>query len=278
MNQSQNIILSPWQMLSFQYHFAHQTYAKHPDVPEQPHIHDSYEIYVNVSDDVTFLVNNTLYPVRNGDIIITRPGDVHLCVYKCNQVHECFCLWINCPDDSPLLSFANREDFTNYIHFPSETRTELLRLLYLLKDAEISQQEPARTSYIFRILTLLSEGKQTLPKGPILPESVQEVLDCIHSNFTQIHCIEDIVSATHISGSTLNRWFRNYLQLSPYKYVEALKLSFAQKLLLEGHSVTEAADRSGFTDCSRFIAIFKNKFGMTPLKYKKSAVNNNDPG
>ena len=44
---------------------------------------------------------------------------------------------------------------------------------------------------------------------------------------------------------------------------------FAAKLLLEGKSVTEVCGSSGFPDCSRFISVFKNKFGQTPLQYQK---------
>lgn len=277
MNQSQNISLTPWPMPSFQYNLAHQTYSDSQVISEQPHIHDCYEIYVNVSGDVSFLVNNILYPVHSGDIIITRPGDVHICVYQSRAEHECYCFWINCADDSQLLSFANREDFANFIHFPSDKRVKLLKLLQCLNDAENTEREPERSSYLFQLLAMLSEGKLTQPKEQTLPKSVQQVLDYIHSNFVEIHCVDDIVTMTHVSGPTLSRWFRKHLQLSPYKYVEALKLSFAQKLLLEGCSVTEASERAGFPDCSRFIAIFKSKFGTTPLKFKKNAINN-DPG
>ena len=268
MSESQNIQLSSWPMPQLQYCFSHQNDAGHGDGQEKPHIHDSYEIYVNVSGDVAFLVNNRLYPVSKGDVIVSRPGDVHICVYQTPQPHERFCFWMSCPEESALLAFIRRKDFSNFIHFSGDTRRELLRLLYRLKDAERSSREPARTAYLFRFLTLLNEGEQTELEHPTLPVRMQEVLDYIHSSYTQLHGIADIAAATHISGSTLNRWFRSYLQLSPHKYVEALKLSYAQKLLLEGCSVTEVCDRSGFSDCSRFIAVFKTKFGETPLQYQ----------
>ena len=43
----------------------------------------------------------------------------------------------------------------------------------------------------------------------------------------------------------------------------------AVRLLDEGASVQEACDRSGFSDCSRFIAQFRAHCGRTPLQYKK---------
>lgn len=269
MSESQNIVLSALPVPQMQYHFANQHNVFQINSPERPHIHDSYEIYVNVSGDVAFLVNNRLYPVKRGDVIVSRPGDVHICVYQSDAEHECFCFWLNCPEDSPLLAFIKHDDFSNFIHYSDDTRRELLRLLYRLKDAEDSCREPARTAYVFRLLTLFNEGEQTEQENPALPQSIQQVLDYINANFTQIHCVDDIVKETHISHSTLNRWFRTYLKLSPHKYIEALKLSYAQKLLLDGRSVTEVCNTSGFTDCSRFIAIFKGKFGQTPLQYQK---------
>ena len=269
MSESQNVVLSPLPVPQLQYRFAHQPGTFSEYGPEKPHIHDSYEIYVNVSGDVAFLVNNRLYPVKKGDVIVSRPGDVHMCIYQSQAVHERFCFWLRCPEDSPLLAFSYREEFTNFIHFSDDTRRELLRLLYRLKDAELEDREPARTAYVFRLLTLFNEGEQTELERPALPKTIQSVLDYINGNFSQLHCVEDIVKATHISQSTLNRWFRTYLQLSPHKYMEALKLSYAQRLLLEGRSVTEVCNTSGFSDCSRFIAIFKNKFGQTPLQYQK---------
>lgn len=269
MSESQNIVLSSWPAPQFQYCFSYQQGSCHADGTEKPHIHDCYEFYINVSGDVAFLVNNRLYPVKKGDVIVSRPGDVHICIYQSPARHERFCFWLQCSEDSPLLAFTCRKEFSNFLHFSDDTRRELLRLLYRLKDAEEHCREPARSAYIFRLLTLFNEGEQTEPEQPALPNSIQQVLDHINANFTQMHCVEDIITAVHISSSTLNRWFRTYLQLSPHKYLEALKLSFAQRLLLEGRSVTDACICSGFTDCSRFIAVFKNRFGQTPLQYQK---------
>ena len=50
------------------------------------------------------------------------------------------------------------------------------------------------------------------------------------------------------------------------------QLANAAKLLSEGHSVTDAAEMSGFADCSNFILLFKKAYKITPLQYKKSAT------
>ena len=72
-------------------------HAKNYEIPNDPrhdesHIHGYYEIYFNISGSVSFWANNKLYPIKSGDMIVTKPGDFHFCVYHAPSVHEHFCL------------------------------------------------------------------------------------------------------------------------------------------------------------------------------------------
>ena len=57
------------------------------------HIHNECEIYINVSDDVSFSVGNSIYPVMPGGNIITSPLENHHCIYHTNRLHKHF--WIS---------------------------------------------------------------------------------------------------------------------------------------------------------------------------------------
>ena len=48
----------------------------------ESHFHDRCEIYINISGDVSYMVENHLYPVSKGDIIITKPFEYHNCIYN----------------------------------------------------------------------------------------------------------------------------------------------------------------------------------------------------
>ena len=48
---------------------------------EDSHVHHCYEIYLHISGDISFLINNHIYSMHSGDLMIARPGDVHLCIY-----------------------------------------------------------------------------------------------------------------------------------------------------------------------------------------------------
>ncbi|MBR3997465.1 MAG: helix-turn-helix transcriptional regulator, partial [Clostridia bacterium] len=85
----------------------------------------------------------------------------------------------------------------------------------------------------------------------------------------EIRTSTELADTFFISQSTLNRLFRKYVGLSVFQIIDARRLSHAENLLRNGSSVMDACFQSGFTDCSKFIILFKKTFGVTPLRYKR---------
>lgn len=239
-----------------------------PDDPrlDEAHIHSCYEFYLNLSGSVSFLVNNHLYAIQSGDVIVTRPGDVHLCVFNDACVHEHFCLWISCAERSPFGEFL--ESAFTHNHYSFGQRSQLADLFRLL----LRQEGPSlpSTAALLQLLTFLKDRgeRQSEISRSVMPPEMQIIVDDINEHFAEIHHMNDILARHYISQATLNRWFRKYIRLSPKEFLEARKLSFAKSLLLNGASVTDACMQSGFNDPSYFIAVFKKRFGETPFRYK----------
>ena len=101
------------------------------------------------------------------------------------------------------------------------------------------------------------------------PEAVKDMLRYIDLHLTDISGCEELSRVFFVSRSTINRIFRRYVGISAGRLIEAKRLSYAEKQLRAGASVTDTCYQSGFSDCSRFIAAFKKKFGLTPLQYKQ---------
>jgi len=237
---------------------------------DESHIHSCYEIYVNVSGDISFLVENRLYPIRSGDSVITRPGEMHLCVYHKPCIHEHFCLWVEVPENSVLFSFVNQPGFCNLLSPDSATRQEILDSLYRLDELRWQNNQHLEQTFRFlQLLTLLGRLPESVPKSRvIMPGELQQILDYINKHFREIQHIKEIYDIFFVSPSTVNRWFQKYIRISPHKFLESKKLAFAQQLLRRGMTVTQVSLQCGFTDCSRFIAVYKKKFGETPYRYK----------
>lgn len=239
------------------------------DDPE--HIHNCYEIYVNVSGNVSFLHNRNVFSIQPGDIILSAPGEVHYCIYHSSCIHEHFCLWFDADENSDAVRFINNHNLIGHIRLAESNKNKLFSAMHSLNK---EKDRLEKTMYFFELLRLLGEKESTKPEANNhLPKAMQEILNYVDENYTDIRFIEEIADKFHISTPTLNRWFREYVHLPPSKLISAKKLAYAEKLLRGDISVADVCYMAGFTDCSRFISLFKRKYGLTPLQYKKEYSN-----
>ncbi|MBQ8350601.1 MAG: helix-turn-helix domain-containing protein [Clostridia bacterium] len=237
---------------------------------DDAHIHNDYELYLNLSGDVSFLVNNRVYAIRRGDLVITRPGNVHLCILHRSCIHEHFCLWLDVPSGHPLVAFADHGG-SAFWRPTEDAREELIAAFFRMKSLLAQDRPLAVTASLLSILTM-AEDRADLSDRPSktdLPPELQNILDVMNTRFYEFRNVTELLSETFVSPATLNRWFRRYVHLSPRTFLESKKLSYAQELLRSGCSVSEASEKAGFSDCSYFISVFRRKFGETPLRYKQ---------
>ena len=238
---------------------------------ESVHLHNCLEIFVNISSDISFFVNNNLYSVPVGDAVVSMPNDIHGGIFNTSGVHEFICIWIDAQLESPLFSFLRHDCFHPLFSFSHENKELLHSLAFKLWDASSkNHSELEKMSLLFQILMMFQEENTHHTERTVIPDTLQKILDNINENFPTIHSVNDILKDHFISSATLTRWFRRYLGTTPKEYLKSIRLSDAALLLSKGVSVTDACFQSGFSDCSHFIVLFKKKFLTTPLKYKKS--------
>jgi len=241
-----------------------------------PHIHDLCEIYVNLTGNVSFIVEKNVYSVQPGDIIITKPYEYHHCIYHDDSDHLHYWMMFS-PAENPELFdfFLERERGTdNLIRLPEEILDKFLGLC-----EKITQINPnhriSTVSVFFEIISYIAKGLaryNVQEANENLPQNVSDILTYVNKNYASIKNINALAATFHISITTLERYFKKHLSMTPKRYLEDKKLSHACMLLRQNYSVTEACFESGFEDYSHFITIFKRNFNTTPLKYKKTVT------
>ncbi len=230
------------------------------------HIHSCYEIYVNFSGDISFFHDSTVYGIQPYDVIVSAPGDVHHCIYHSSCRHAHACIWFVSEE---VGAFLARRGIRGKISLPREDAERVPRLLRRLSNAEADPF--LRAARLMEFLALLDNENSTAAKGTEdFPEVVGKMLSYIDQHLTEISGWESLSQEFFLSKSAINRLFGRHVGISVGRLIEAKRLSYAEKLLRADLSVTDACYRAGFSDCSRFIAAFKKKFGQTPLKYKQA--------
>ena len=231
------------------------------------HIHPHCEVYFNLSGDVSFMVENHIYPICPGSIILTRPYEYHHCIYHSDAPHRHFCFWFSSEGNEHLLKpFFNRAAGEQNLLIPDdETMEQLTELCTSMLEPT---DEANRYYQFFRFLHLLEKSSVTQPERRY-PTDVTAALNYISSHLAEPVTVEDLARLTFVSVNTLERHFATYLNMSPSVYIKKKRLANAAKLLASGCSVAEASEQSGIPDYSYFISIFRRNFGITPLQYRK---------
>lgn len=103
----------------------------------------------------------------------------------------------------------------------------------------------------------------------IQSELIQNAISYIDDHFSDMS-EESCADALSVSPAYLSRVFKKGMKTSFSSYVNAVKLKAAEKLLLSSDaSMTEIAERVGFSTVAYFIACFRERYQITPNQYRK---------
>ncbi|SDI03216.1 AraC-type DNA-binding protein [Vibrio xiamenensis] len=133
------------------------------------------------------------------------------------------------------------------------------------------------TSYVTHLVALLSyeiARLQELPLGLPLPMDrrarniADELMRCPSSDLTQ----EQLASQWGVSVRTLSRIFIKQTGLTFSQWRQQSKIVTSLKLIQQGLSIAEVAERSGYSNVSAYIEAFRQRFGETPGKFQSKAL------
>ena len=123
------------------------------------------------------------------------------------------------------------------------------------------------------------------PSGDVSPEISNEPLPLVHNyesggaleyinnNLNSVFSLEDICEHIRVSKYYLCHKFKKIVGMTVGDYVLSRRISVARKYL-RGSDITisEVAEKVGFSSFSYFSKIFKQYEGVTPSEFRKTVV------
>lgn len=105
-------------------------------------------------------------------------------------------------------------------------------------------------------------------RGPDCCKDPASALTAVSSFGTQ-PSLEDMAQAAKMGKYRFLRFFTRHYGMPPHRYLVALRLGQARKLLARGIGLAEAAQLTGFYDQAHFTRSFKASMGYTPGEYRR---------
>lgn len=249
------------------------------------HIHDCYEIYYSISGGKQFLIDNKFYGIEPGTLFVINQYESHKLTQVDKMVHERIVLSIH-PDYTKKLSTAETNldacfsgrprDFCHKISLSREQQSRFLYYINKITGAEGYGHDVIEKAAFMEMMVLINNTLQLNESraggGCVYSQQVDDILSYINQNINFPITIEQLSGEFFLSESYICRIFKAATGTTINKYICARRISIAKSLLSEGRSVTEAYEKSGFTDYSNFFKAFTKPVGISPKKYAQCSV------
>ncbi len=252
---------------------------KKPDFHFEGESHPFWEMVYVKDGNVGVSADERIYSLSAGDIIFHKPMEFHR-------------IW-SAENSSPMLNIITFEAEGEKVNELCDLTLKLDeagiillercvdigkkaftynrgRVITAVEDERLCQ-EYCNYLEIF-LLSLLSRG--SFEKLPIESSDdsriFSDVVLFLRDNIEKKLNVEQIADRFFISPSRIKRLFSKYAGIGVISYFNNMKILEAQKLLREGFSASETAEKLGFANQFYFCTVFKRILGITPMDFKRA--------
>ncbi|MGF7433328.1 helix-turn-helix domain-containing protein [Pasteurella bettyae] len=121
-----------------------------------------------------------------------------------------------------------------------------------------------------KLLALLTEAFSQLTQTPQQKKDrVHQLTEMLDSGKFDGWNLKQMAKFFHTNVTTLQNEFQQYHRTYIFAYFRRSKLEQSYKILLQGASVTKAAECAGYSNAENFSTAFKRNFGIIPSQVKR---------
>ncbi|NMO94625.1 helix-turn-helix transcriptional regulator [Paenibacillus lemnae] len=248
----------------------------------RPHEHPFYELYYLLDGERVYFMDDKVFTVKKGDMMIVRPYDLHSTASSDKLSFERVLIsfsqsFIEQGDGggSGLLDHGT----SRLLRIPLKNQPEIERLLHSMLE-ECKTEQPHYTSlvrsFMNELLIRLHRIELSLQSQSAheyehpMHQKISEIAQYMKSNYREKLTLEQVAKQFYISPSYLSRVFTKLTGFHFREYLQVIRIREAQKMLTNSReSVQIISEQAGFEHIAHFNKTFKKITGTTPLQFRK---------
>lgn len=251
------------------------------------HSHDHTELGFVLSGNGRYRIEDEIYPVQEGDLLIFNPGVRHqaLCCPEAELPTTEVFVGLT---DVKLPGFAENvlpvPEGEYILHTTGELRQKLFRLCSSM-EAENAVCRQGRyfmlkTYMMQMVLLLIREQCEPVEraKGYAFESAnkkyvVEQIVTYFEDHYNEKISLDQIAENMYLSPFYISKIFKSETGDTPIRHLINIRLEKAKELLESGYqgSIQEVAALVGYDDAYHFSKLFKKHYGITPTQARKNA-------
>lgn len=254
--------------------------------------HDFWEFLYVDKGEINVMADDKNYLLRKGNMIFYKPNEWHNVIANGKVAPNLIVVGFNC-NSTAMKYFENKilnidDSIKNVLAniikeamnaYTSDFNDPLLKKLTKRKNQHFASEQLVKL-YLEQLLIEIIRKNDSLETNVKTSSSIKEfasedkvriVMNFLKENINNKLTLEDICKSTLLSRSSLQKLFKETIQMSVMEYFKQLKIEEAKVLIREGnHNFTGIATILGYNSIHYFSRTFKNTTGMTLSEYASS--------
>ena len=242
------------------------------EVMHSHHYHDFYEIYFMMSGNCNYFIDDKVYEVMPGDVVLIPSGVIHRTNYLSAEHTR---VLIECSENMVPETVKNSLSSMLYLYRNMPINKEFSNL-YKKLDMEMNYPDVYSCEIIHNIVSMifytLARTKSVTKESRKKNNMIEDVVSYVKDNFSLPINLSQVAKDHFISQEHLSRTFKKHTGFGFNEYLTLVRLQHAEQLLKSDPkmSISAIAYSCGFNDSNYFSDKFKKVYGTSPLKYSKA--------
>lgn len=249
------------------------------------HLHKKYEIYFQQEGCRKFFINDAVYLVNTGNVVIVGKDEVHKTCSVDNTPYKRYVLNFNCEYIQDVVKGLGNIDLCSFFDediklLPMSMKMQgliqsLMERMWEARNSPEWEAEPFCKVLLVELLFYLKDSfDEQKSKHEKMPTISNKTIDMISSYIAQNYqtslSLPEIAARFYISPYYLSRLFKKTTNLTLVEYINSVRIRAARNLLETTRMrVSAIAEQTGFQTPAHFSRIFKQGTGLSPQQYRK---------
>ncbi len=252
--------------------FAVEEHAGQGGMTNQ-HFHNVFEIYYLREGEVQYFIEDAVYTLKEGDLVIIPPNTLHKTLNFRSTVRRRVLFYINM---DYLKSFGELDfKFLKKVSVFRDSNIYQIQYIFnaLVAEYQGENNELLIKALLCELLVLLDRKKEITDKiteNSPSSKRLSEVISFINKNYGNEITLSSTAKHFFIHPTYLSRIFKDDTGLSFSDYLRKFRIKKSVELLwATNKNITEIAFDVGFNSTNHFCKTFRAVMGLSPLQYRK---------
>ena len=250
-----------------------------------PHMHhDRFEIYYLLNGSRDYLVRDSIYTVKKGELMLLPAGELHKTLENSRPEHERIVIEFDqqllenelTQTGLPLLDVFQTDHYVMALTDQQRIRVEkiMFELIHELREEGTGYMAVARYLIAQLLILLYRLPEQREDRHAVVDDSAYSwlagITRYIHDHYDEDLSLTSLADTFAVSPWYLSRTFHKGTGMHLPDYVNLIRVKEAKQRLIDGQQrITDIALAVGYNNVTHFGRVFRKVYGQSPSDMRR---------